>query len=410
VTAPDAAAAPQDARRAAHQHARHWRPDTLAVRGGLARTELAETAEALFLTQGYVYDSAGQAEAAFAGEVEHFIYSRYGNPTISIFEERLRLLEGAPACFATATGMAAVFNALTAFLRAGDRVVASRALFGSCFVILDELLPRWGISCDFVDGHDLRQWERALATPAQGVFFESPSNPMQDLVDIRAVCDLAHSAGARVVVDNVFATPLLSKPLELGADIVVYSATKHIDGQGRVLGGAILGPKKYIEQDVQLLMRHTGPSMSPFNAWVLLKGLETMRLRVERQCEAALRIAGRLEHHSRVTSMRYPYLPSHPQHDLARRQMTAGGTVITFEVDGGKDAAFSVLDRLQVIDISNNLGDTKSLVTHPATTTHRRLTAQARAAAGITDGVIRVSIGLEDVDDLLEDLEQALKP
>jgi O-succinylhomoserine sulfhydrylase len=387
-----------------------WRPDTLAVRGGLARSSFAETAEALFLTQGYVYDSAGQAEAAFAGEVEHFVYSRYGNPTVSVFEERLRLLEGAPACFATATGMAAVFTSLAAFLRAGDRVVASRALFGSCFVILDELLPRWGISCDFVDGHEPGQWERALARPARAVFFETPSNPMQDLVDVRAVCALAHAAGARVVVDNVFATPLLQKPLELGADIVVYSATKHMDGQGRVLGGAVLGPQKYIDEEVQLLMRHTGPSMSPFNAWVLLKGLETMRLRVGHQCASALRIAGWLEDHPRVTSVRYPFLPSHPQYELARRQMSAGGTVVTFEVDGGKEAAFAVLDRLRIVDISNNLGDTKSLVTHPATTTHRRLTAAARAAAGITDGVVRISVGLEDVEDLLEDLDQALKP
>jgi O-succinylhomoserine sulfhydrylase len=386
-----------------------WRPDTLAVRGGLARTELAETAEALFLTQGYVYDSADQAEAAFAGQVDHYVYSRYGNPTVSIFEERLRLLEGAPACFATATWMAAVFNSLAAFLRTGDRVVASRALFGSCFVILDELLPRWGISCDFVDGHVPQQWERALSRPAQAVFFESPSNPMQDLVDVRAVCELAHAAGARVVVDNVFATPLLSRPMELGADIVVYSATKHIDGQGRVLGGAILGPKSYIDDEVQLLMRHTGPSISPFNAWVLLKGLETMRLRVDRQCASALLVAGWLEQHQRVTSVRYPYLPSHPQHELARRQMTAGGTVVTFEVDGGKDAAFAALDRLRLIDISNNLGDAKSLVTHPATTTHRRLTPQARVAAGITDGVVRVSVGLEDVEDLLDDLDRALK-
>jgi O-succinylhomoserine sulfhydrylase len=386
-----------------------WRADTLAVRGGLARTDLAETSEALFLTQGYVYASAAEAEGAFAGDVEHFVYSRYGNPTVSIFEERLRLLEGAPACFATATGMAAVFNALAAFLRAGDRVVASRALFGSCFVILDELLPRWGVHCDFVDGHELGQWERALATPARAVFFESPSNPMQDLVDIPAVCDLAHAAGARVVVDNVFATPLLQKPLELGADVVVYSATKHIDGQGRVLGGAILGPKDYVDDEVQLLMRHTGPSMSPFNAWVLLKGLETMRLRVDHQCASALRIARWLEDHPRVTSVRYPFLPSHPQHDLARRQMTAGGTVVTFAVQGGKEGAFSLLDRLRLVDISNNLGDAKSLVTHPATTTHRRLAADARAAAGITDGVVRVSVGLEDVEDLLEDLDQALQ-
>jgi O-succinylhomoserine sulfhydrylase len=296
-------------------------------------------------------------------------------------------------------------------------VVASRALFGSCFVILDELLPRWGISTDFVDGHDLDQWAAALATPAQAVFFESPSNPMQDLVDVAAVCDLAHAAGAAVVVDNVFATPLLQRPLELGADIVVYSATKHIDGQGRVLGGAILGPKDYIDGGVQTLMRHTGPSMSPFNAWVLLKGLETMRLRVERQCASAVQLAGFLSEHPRVASVRYPFLESHPQFDLAKRQMTAGGTVVTFELarhagaaDAGsaKEAAFAVLDALRVVDNSNNLGDSKSLVTHPATTTHRRLTPQARAAAGITDSVVRLSVGLEDVTDLMADLDRAL--
>jgi O-succinylhomoserine sulfhydrylase len=405
-----------------------WRPDTLAVRGGLARSSFDETSEAIFLTQGYVYDDAAQAEGAFAGDVDHYMYSRYGNPTVAVFEERLRLLEGAPACFATATGMAAVFNSLIAFLRSGDRVVAARALFGSCFVILDELLPRWGIRCDFVDGHDLDQWAAALATPAQAVFFESPSNPMQDLVDVAAVCELAHAAGAKVVVDNVFATPLLQKPLDLGADIVVYSATKHIDGQGRVLGGAILGPKDYIDGDVQLLMRHTGPSMSPFTAWVLLKGLETMALRVDRQCVSALRIAEHLEAHPAVASVRYPFLPSHPQHDLAKRQMSAGGTVVTFDVghgrgvgdgtgpgsgardgsDAAKRAAFAVLDALRVVDISNNLGDAKSLITHPSTTTHRRLGAQARAAAGITDGTVRISVGLEDVEDLLADLDQAL--
>lgn len=390
------------------QQAQPLRPDTLAVRGGLARTPFGETSEALFLTQGYVYDSAAQAEASFAGEEEHYIYSRYGNPTVSVFEERLRLLEGAPACFATATGMAAVFTSLAAFLRAGDRVVASRALFGSCFVILDELLPRWGITCDFVDGHVLEQWEAALATPAQAVFFETPSNPMQDLVDIAAVSELAHAAGAKVVVDNVFATPLLQRPLELGADIVVYSATKHIDGQGRVLGGAILGPTDYIDNDVQTLMRHTGPSMSPFNAWVLLKGLETLRLRVEAQTRSAARVAEHLEGHRRVRGVRYPFLPSHPQHGLATRQMSAGGTVVTFEVAGGKQEAFAFVDALRLVDISNNLGDAKSLVTHPATTTHRRLTPAARAAAGITDAVVRVSVGLEDVEDLLCDLDEAL--
>jgi O-succinylhomoserine sulfhydrylase len=304
--------------------------------------------------------------------------------------------------------MSAVFTSLMAFLNSGDRVVAARALFGSCFVILDELLPRWGITCDFVDGDDLAQWEQALATPAQAVFFESPSNPMQDLVDIAAVCDLAHAAGAKVVVDNVFATPLLQRPLQLGADIVVYSATKHIDGQGRVLGGAILGPKDYIDGGVQTMMRHTGPSMSPFNAWVLLKGLETMRLRVDAQCVAAERIARSLEAHPRITSVRYPFLDSHPQHELAKRQMSAGGTVVTFEVDGGKAGAFAFVDALRVIDLSNNLGDAKSLATHPATTTHRRLGAQARQDAGITDGVVRISVGLENVEDLLEDIDRAL--
>jgi O-succinylhomoserine sulfhydrylase len=386
--------------------------DTLAVRGGLNRSTFAETSEALFLTQGYVYDSATQAEQSFTGEVEHFVYSRYGNPTVSMFEERLRLLEGAPACFATATGMAAVFNSLAAILTSGDRVVASRALFGSCFVILDELLPRWGIHTDFVDGADLDQWRDALSTPAQAVFFESPSNPMQELIDVQAVCDLAHAAGAKVVVDNVFATPLLQRPMEFGADIVVYSATKHMDGQGRVLGGAILGPEEYINEDVQTLMRHTGPSMSPFNAWVLLKGLETMRLRVDAQCASALRIAQWLQEHPAVASVRYPHLPSHPQYDLAKRQMSAGGTVVTLELGGtpeqAKAAAFALLDRLKVIDISNNLGDAKSLVTHPATTTHRRMTPEARLAAGITDGVVRLSVGLEHVDDLLDDLAQAL--
>ena len=382
----------------------------MAVRGGTDRTAFDETSEALFLTQGYVYGSAAEAEAAFAGERDRFVYSRYGNPTVSVFEERLRLLEGAEACFATATGMAAVFNSLLALVRAGDRIVASRALFGSCFVILDELLPRWGVRTEFVDGGDLAQWEQALATPAAAVFFESPSNPMQDLVDVRAVCELAHAAGATVVVDNVLATPLLQRPLDLGADVVVYSATKHMDGQGRVLGGAVLGTAAYVDEQVQPLMRHTGPSMSPFNAWVLLKGLETMRLRVDHQVAGALDLARWLQEQPGVRAVRHPWLPSHPQHDLARAQMSAGGTVVTLELDAGpaKAAAFRFLDALEVVDISNNLGDAKSLVTHPATTTHRRLGAQARAAAGITDGVVRLSVGLEDVEDLREDLARAL--
>lgn len=382
--------------------------ETLAVRGGLARTGFDETAEALFLTSGYVYGSAAEAEAAFAGERDRYIYSRYGNPTVGMFEERMRLIEGAEAAWATSSGMAAVFNALMALVEAGDRVVASRELFGSCFVILDELLPRWGIRTEFVAGSDIGAWERALSTPAKAVFLESPSNPMQDIVDIRAVSALAHEAGATVVVDNVFATPVLQHPLALGADVTVYSATKHIDGQGRTLGGVILGSEEYASERLQPLMRHTGPSLSPFNAWVLLKGLETMSLRVRHQSEAALHIARALEQHARVRNVRYPYLDSHPQHALAIAQMSAGGTVVTFEIDGDRPEAFGVLDRLEMIDISNNLGDAKSLATHPASTTHRRLDAEVRQAMGISEGVIRLSVGLEDPGDILADLGQAL--
>ena len=389
--------------------AQAWRPATRAVRGGLARTGFDETAEALFMTSGFVYDSAADAEAAFKGEVDRFIYSRYGNPTVAGFEERMRLVEGAPACFATASGMAAVWVAMAALVQAGDRVVAARSLFGSCFVILDEILPRFGVHTDFVDGHDLDQWREALSTPATAVFFESPSNPMQEIVDVQAVCDLAHEAGAQVVVDNVFATPVLQRPMEFGADIVVYSATKHIDGQGRALGGAVLGSREYIDGPVQTLMRHTGPSLSPFNAWLFTKGLETLAMRVERQTDVALRIASWLEGHERIRSVRYPFLDSHPQVGLAKAQMSGGGTVVTMELDGGKDLAFSVLDALRSVDISNNLGDSKSLITHPATTTHRRLGEEGRLAVGITDGIVRLSVGLEDPDDLLEDLEQALR-
>jgi len=387
----------------------NWRPDTQAVRGGLARSEFQEMSEALFLTSGFVYDSAADAEAAFAGEVDRFVYSRYGNPTVAVFQDRLALIEGAQACFATASGMSAVFTALAALLRSGDRVVAARSLFGSCSVILNEILPRWGVTAEFVDGDDLQAWERALATPTQAVFFESPSNPMQEIVDVAAVVELAHAAGAQVVVDNVFATPVLQRATEVGADIVVYSATKHMDGQGRVLGGAILGRKDFIEGPVKNLMRHTGPAMSPFNAWVLTKGLETMGMRVRHAVGSTLTLASWLEQQPRVNWVRYPFLDSHPQAELARRQMSGGGTVITFELDGGKEKAFEVLDRLQVIDISNNLGDAKSMVTHPATTTHRRLGAEGRAEVGITDGVVRLSVGLEDLADLQEDLAQALR-
>ncbi len=382
--------------------------DTEAVRAGLDRSPHDETAEALFLTSGYVYESAEEAEAAFAGDIDRYIYSRYGNPTVTMFTERLRRLEGAEACFATASGMAAVFTALIASLKSGDRVVASRDLFGSCYLILSEILPRWGIHTDFVDGADLDQWERALEAPARVVFCETPSNPMQRLVDIRAVADLGHAAGATVIVDNVFATPVLQKPLELGADLSVYSTTKHLDGQGRTLGGAILGSADYLEEHVKPFIRHTGPALSPFNAWVLVKALETLTLRVDRQTATALRIAEHLEEHPAVRRVWYPWLPSHEQADLARRQMRAGGTVVTFEVDGGKPAAFAAVNRLDVFDISNNLGDAKSLVTHPASTTHRRLGAEVRREMGITDGVLRLSIGLEDADDLLADLDQAL--
>ncbi len=388
------------------------RPATMAVRGGIMRSGFEETAEAVYLTSGFVYESAGAAEAAFTGEIDHFVYSRYGNPTVAMFEERLRLLEGAQACFATASGMAAVFTALGALLGAGDRLVAARSLFGSCFVVCNEILPRWGVETVFVDGEDLDQWEQALSVPTTAVFFETPSNPMQTLVDVRKVVELSRAAGAKVVLDNVFATPLLQRSLDLGADVVVYSGTKHIDGQGRVLGGAILGAKDFIEGPVKNLMRHTGPALSPFNAWTLLKGLETMPLRVQRSVDSALRIAEYLEQHPAVRWVKYPYLPSHPQHDLAKQQMSGGGTVVTFELDAvageAKKRAFELLDGLRIIDISNNLGDAKTLVTHPATTTHRAMGPEGRAAVGITDGVVRISVGLEDVDDLLEDLAQAL--
>ncbi|GGB68863.1 O-succinylhomoserine sulfhydrylase [Knoellia flava TL1] len=387
---------------------RSFRPETLAVRGGLSRSGFDETSEAMFLTSGFVYESAEQAEAAFKDEIDKFIYSRYGNPTVSMFEERLRRLEGAEACFATSSGMSAVWVALAALCGQGDRIVASRALFGSCFVIIDEILPRFGVEAVFVDGPDLAQWEAALSEPTAAVFFETPSNPMQELVDIEAVSRLAHAAGAKVVVDNVFGTPVFSRPLEHGADVVVYSATKHIDGQGRVLGGAVLGPSEFVDGPVKNLMRHTGPAMSPFNAWVLVKGLETMALRVRQMADNALTLARHLEGRHGVVRVVHPFLESHPQHELAKRQMTGGGTVVTFEVEGGKDVAFRVMNALQLVDISNNLGDAKSLVTHPATTTHRRLTEEARAAVGITDGTIRISVGLESVLDLVEDVEAAL--
>lgn len=388
---------------------RRWRPQTELVRGGQSRSGFDETSEALYLTSGYVYASAEEAEAAFKGDKDRFVYSRYANPTVSMFEERLRLLEGAEACRATASGMSAVFAALLCQLKAGDRVVASRALFGSCRYIVAEMLPRYGIETQLVDGTDLDAWEAALKPGANCVFLETPSNPTLEIIDLKAVCDLAHAAGASVVVDNVFATPMLQRPLDFGADVVVYSATKHIDGQGRTLGGAILSSQAFITDHLQMLYRHTGPTMSPFNAWVMLKGLETLDLRVERHCANALAVARFLEQQSGVTRVLYPGLDSHPQAALAKSQMKGGSSLVAFEVEGGKARAFRLLNALEVIDISNNLGDSKSLVTHPATTTHQRLSIEERAELGIGDGLLRLSVGLEDPADLIEDLDLALK-
>ena len=384
------------------------RPATRLVHGGTVRSPFGETAEALFLTSGYVYDSAEQAEGTFNGSVAHYQYSRFANPTVGMLEARLALIEGAEACRTTATGMAAVHAALLSHLKTGDRVVASRALFGSCHWIVSTLLPRYGIASEFVDGADLAQWRAALARPAALVLLETPSNPMLELVDLRAVGELSHAAGAIVVVDNVFATPLLQQPLELGADVVVYSCTKHIDGQGRVLGGAVLGRKKWVEEVLQPFIRNTGPALSPFNAWLLLKGIETLGLRVQAGCRAAEAVAEFLAAQPAVRRVWYPTRADHPQHALATAQMQGGGTVVTFELDGGKDAAFAAMNRFRLIAISNNLGDSKSLATHPATTTHMRIGAEERAKLGITDGVIRLSVGLEDVADLCEDLAQAL--
>jgi O-succinylhomoserine sulfhydrylase len=378
------------------------------VQGGVERSNFGETAEALFLTSGFVYDSAEQAEATFTGEVQHFQYSRIANPTVSMLESRLALIEGAEACRCTATGMAAVHAALLSHLKAGDRVVASRALFGSCHWIVSTLLPRYGITTSFVDGADLAQWRQALATPAALVLLESPSNPMLEIVDLAAVSRLAHAAGALVVVDNVFATPLLQQPLKLGADVVVYSCTKHIDGQGRVLGGAVLGTRKWVEEVLQPFVRNTGPAMSAFNAWLLLKGLETLALRVNAASSTAAEIADYLAAQPGIARVWYPTRADHPQRELAMAQMSAGGTMVIFEVKGGKPAAFRLMNAMRLVRVSNNLGDSKSLATHPATTTHMKIGAEERARLGITDGVIRLSVGLEDVRDITADLARGL--
>jgi O-succinylhomoserine sulfhydrylase len=384
-------------------------PATILVRGGATRSPHDETCEALFMTSGFVYDTAAAAEQAFSEDGSRFVYSRYRNPTVAMFEERLRLLEGAEACRATASGMAAVFAALACRLRAGQRVVSSRALFGSCHYIVSDLLPRWGIETVLVDGRDLGAWEGALAGGAALTFCESPSNPAMEIIDLAEVSRLTHRAGGILVVDNVFATPLLQKPLALGADVVVYSATKHVDGQGRCLGGAILASEKFVKDDLGPFYRHTGPSLSPFNAWLLLKGLETLELRVDRQCRTAATVANYLEGHPKITRVLYPGLPSHPQYELACQQMKQGGSLVCFDVAGGKEGCFRFLDGLRLVDISNNLGDSKSLVTHPATTTHSRLKPEERAELGIDEGLVRFSAGLEGEADLLGDIEGALK-
>ena len=384
-----------------------WRAQTLAVRGGTRRSEFGETGEAIFATSGYVYEYAEQAEDAFKDRVDRFIYSRFSNPTVDMFQERMALIEGAAVGKATATGMAAVFASIASMVQAGDHVVGSRALFGSCPYILTEILPKWGVETTIVDGTDLNQWEDALKRPTKCVFVETPSNPGLDIVDIRAVSALAHKVGAKVIVDNVFATPLLQKPMELGADIVVYSATKHIDGQGRCLGGIVLGDEDYCENTLKPFLRHTGPSLSPFNAWVMLKGLETLDLRIRRHCENARKIADYLESRSDLLKVRYPGLPSHPQHELAASQMTDFGSLVTFSLEGGKERCFRFMNALKLIDISNNLGDSKSLMTHPATTTHQRLSAEDREFLGLDDGMVRLSVGLEDPADIQDDLDQA---
>ncbi len=385
-----------------------WSPETRLVHGGTLRSEFGETSEALFLTQGFVYATAEQAERRFKDEDPGFIYSRFSNPTVAMLEERMRLLEGAEACRATATGMAAVTAAILCCLRAGDHVVAAKALFGSCRYVVEDLCPRFGITSTLVDGGDLAQWKAAMRPSTRLVFFETPANPTLDLVDIAAVSRIAHEAGAIVVVDNVFATPMLQQPLALGADVVVYSATKHIDGQGRCLGGLVLCSNAFLKDHLQTFLRQTGPAISPFNAWVMLKSLETLPLRVRAQCETAARLADHLATRPEVSRVLFAGRADHPQVELARRQMSGGGQVITFELVGGKDAAFRFLDGLRLVRISNNLGDAKSLITHPATTTHQRLKPEARAELGITDGMLRLSVGLEGLADLRKDIDRAL--
>ncbi len=386
-----------------------WTPRTKLVHAGIKRSQYGELSEAIFLTQGFAYDTAEQAEARFieAGEDE-YVYARYGNPTVRMFEERIAALEGAEDAFATASGMAAVSGTLFSMLSAGDHIVAARALFGSCLFIVQTILPKWGVEVTLVDGTDLNAWRAAMRPDTKAVFLEAISNPTLEVIDIRGVSAIAHEFGATVVVDNVFATPIFQRTLELGADVVIYSATKHIDGQGRCLGGVVLGTKEFIRKTFEPFNKHTGPALSPFNAWIMLKGLETMDLRCRAQADSAAALVESLQGHAKLCRVIFPFAPDHPQLKLAKTQMTAGGTVVSLDLKGGKAAAFRFLNALEIVTMSNNLGDAKSLATHPATTTHQRLTAEERQALGITDGLVRVSIGLEDSGDLIRDISQAL--
>jgi O-succinylhomoserine sulfhydrylase len=397
-----------------HDHPKRSEPtwklnsQTDAVRAGLARSGFGETSEALFLNSGFTYESAQEAVDSFTDETDHFLYSRFHNPTVAMFEKRLAAIEGAELCHATGSGMAAMFASLACLVSAGDHVVASASMFSSCHVVITEILPKWGVTFELVKANDVDGWKKALSKPTKAVFIETPSNPMAEICDIRMVSDLAHAVGATVIVDNVMASPVLQKPLELGADVVMYSATKHIDGQGRVLAGALLGSFEYINEKLIPFTRHTGPSLSAFNAWVLLKSLETLEMRVTRMAENAQAVAEFLEAHPKIASVSFPGLKSHPDHALAMKQMKAGGTTLGIEFKGSQKDAFKFMDALRVIDISNNLGDSKSLITHPSSTTHRRLSAEVQAEMGITPSVLRLSVGLEHVDDLIKDLSQAL--
>ena len=394
-----------------HRPDPQWKldPQTLSVRGGLTRTGFGETSEALFLNSGFTYATAEQAEASFAEDIDHFLYSRFHNPTVSMFENRLAALEGAERCLGTSSGMSAMFMSIACLVSSGDRVVASAAMFSSCHVVLTEILPKWGVIVELVKSDDLEGWKTALSQPTKAVFIETPSNPMLEITDIKYVSDLAHKVGATVIVDNVMASVVLQKPLELGADVVMYSTTKHIDGQGRVLGGAILGSNDYFTNHLLPFNRHTGPTMSAFNAWVLVKSLETIQMRVNAMADGAQAVAEFLETHSKIDVVRHPGLKSHPHHALAMSQMSGkGGSMIGFEVNGGKEAAFAIMNKLRVIDISNNLGDSKSLITHPASSTHRRRSPEVQAEMGIRAGTLRLSVGLEAASDLIKDLQQAL--